>query len=94
MELRNYYDFDDLVNEAERLVIDEVGARLDEPEHRDLLDNEDLVRDIVAYSLNHVRPMYRANLLGRLYAQSMDTAESDEVRAAVDEAIKKVRENP
>lgn len=94
MDLRKQFDLDDLINEAERLVIDEVGRRLEEPENRDLLEKEDYVRDIVAYSLNHVRPMYRANLLGRLYAKSVDTEEVEEVQAAVSEAIRKIRENP
>ena len=94
MDLRNYYDFEELVNEAERLVIDELGRQLEKPENGDLLGNQDLVRDIAAYALNHVRPMYRANLLGRLYAKAVDSEDVDEVERAVTEAIKKIRDNP
>lgn len=94
MDLRTYIDFEDLVNESERLVIDELGRQMEDPENQDLLEDEDLVRDIAAYALNHVRPMYRANLLGRLYAKSVEAEESEEVRRAVSEAINKIRENP
>ena len=94
MDLRKYYDFEDLVNEAERLVIDELGRQLDLPENSDLLNREEYVRDTAAYALNHVRPMYRANLLGRLYAKAVDADEEREVKEAVEEAIRKVRQNP
>ncbi len=94
MDLRNYVDFEDLVNESERLVIDELGRQVEEPKNQDLLSDEDLVRDIAAYALNHVRPMYRANLLGRLYAKSLDAEDSEEIRKAVSEAIEKIRTNP
>lgn len=94
MELRRYFDFDDLVNEAERLVIDELGHQLDKPENKDLLEKEDLIRDIAAYALNHVQPMYRANLLGRLYARAVHADEHEEVSAAVEAAIERIRKNP
>ena len=94
MDLRSYFDFEDLVNEAERLVFDELGEQLDRPENRELLSDEDAVRDIAAYALNHVRPMYRANLLGRLYAQAVSPEEEQEVREAVHEAIERIRQNP
>ena len=94
MDLRNYVDFEELVNEAERLVIDELGRQMDDPANEDLLQDEDLVRDIAAYALNHVRPMYRANLLGRLYAKSVEAEESEEIHRAVSDAIGKIRKNP
>lgn len=94
MDLRNYVDFEELVNEAERLVIDELGRQMDDPANEDLLQDEDLVRDIAAYALNHVRPMYRANLLGRLYAKSVEAEESEEIQRAVSDAIGKIRKNP
>ncbi|MFP4300645.1 MAG: late competence development ComFB family protein [Spirochaetaceae bacterium] len=94
MNLRDYIDFEELVNESERLVIDELGRQVEEPENRYLLNDEDLLRDIAAYALNHVRPMYRANLLGRLYAKSLDAEESEEVKRAVTQAIEKIRINP
>jgi competence protein ComFB len=94
MDLRNYIDFEDLVNESERLVIDELGRQMEDPENQDLLEDEDLLRDIAAYALNHVPPMYRANLLGRLYAKSVEAEESEEIRRAVSDAISKIRKNP
>lgn len=94
MDLRNYVDFEDLVNESERLVIDELGRQMENPENEELLGDEDLVRDIAAYALNHVRPMYRANLLGRLYAKSVEAEESEGIQRAVSDAIQKIRGNP
>lgn len=94
MDLRKVIDFEELVNESERLVLDELGRQMEAPENRGLLENEDLVRDIAAYALNHVRPMYRVNLLGRLYAKALEPGDTENVRDAVSEAIEKIRSNP
>lgn len=89
MDLRKHYSFEELTNEAERLVLDELGRRLEEMGDRACFD-EECVQDLAAYALNKVPPMYRANLLGRLYAPSLEEEHADEVRRAVDEAISRI----
>lgn len=89
MALDERYNFEDLVNEAEHHVLDELERQLeergiDEPA-------EETVLDMAAYALNHVAPLYRVNLLGRLYARNVPTEYLEQVSRAVSEAIEKIR---
>ena len=95
MALSATYDFDFLKNEAENLVINELGRQLDIFSEPICLCN-DCVLDMAAIALNTVKPLYRVSLLGTLYtatAMSEDTYASS-VRDAVYLAIEKVRKNP
>ncbi|MFO8042216.1 MAG: late competence development ComFB family protein [Alkalispirochaeta sp.] len=89
MDLTTMYNFEDLTNEAERLIIEELGRQLELVGDR-ACSGEDCILDMAAYALNHVRPMYRVNLLGRLYADTLMQEHGDEIRAAVEEAIEKI----
>ncbi|TVR58185.1 MAG: competence protein ComFB [Spirochaetaceae bacterium] len=91
MSFKTRYDFESLVNESERLVIEELERQLVETETR---YSENAILDMAAYALNHVQPMYRANLLGRLYASALESEAGPAVRKAVSDAIKKVSQNP
>jgi competence protein ComFB len=92
MALEDQYNFEDLRNEAERLVIEELDRQLQEAP--DVCRTEECILDMAAYALNIVRPMYRVTLLGRLYASAVDDAHLSEIRTAVSKAIQKVSENP
>lgn len=94
MALRELRAFEDLQNEAERMVIDELERQLELLPDSEVCKTEDCVLDMAAYALNHVRPMYRVNLLGRLYATAPDDARRAEVSRAVAEAIQKISSNP
>jgi competence protein ComFB len=89
------YDFDDLKNEAERLLEEELGRQL-EARPGDTCLCEECVMDMAAYALNMVKPLYRHSLLGSQYAaQAMkDPAYAKTIREAVTTAIEKVRKNP
>jgi competence protein ComFB len=89
MDLNTMYNFEDLTNEAERLVLEEMGRQL-EALGDGACSSEDCILDMAAYALNHVRPMYRVNLLGRLYADTLMQEFGEEIRAAVREAIEKI----
>jgi competence protein ComFB len=89
MDLNRYYNFEELTNEAERLVIKELGRQLEQA-HSSVADNEELVLDIAAYALNHVPPMYRVNLMGRIYANTFGDQHGEEIREAVRRAIEKI----
>lgn len=88
MALPDRYNFENLVNEAEGIVLDELerqlGSRIDEV-------SEDEILDMAAYALNHIHPRYRVNLLGRLYARNADETYQSEVEDVVTESILKVR---
>lgn len=94
MALRDLRAFEDLQNEAERLVVDELERQLDLLPDKSVCKSEDCVLDMAAYALNHVRPLYRVNLLGRLYATSPNEERRAEIAGAVADAIKKISANP
>ncbi len=93
MALRDEYDFDDLINEAERMVFEELERQMDKREKT--CRCQDCVLDMAAYALNHIKPSYRVSLLGSLYARTMDNTDyAKEVKRAVAEAVSKVQSNP
>jgi competence protein ComFB len=89
------YDFENLVNEAEKLVLNELGSQL-ESYPGEICRCNDCVVDMAGMALNAVKPLYRVSLLGSLYAaQAMSGgAYADSVQQAVRTAIEKVRKNP
>jgi competence protein ComFB len=89
------YDFELLRNEAEKLVLDELGRQLEFYDGEICVCN-DCVADMAAMALNAVKPYYRFSLLGTLYAAQAMSEESyaASIREAVSSAIEKVRENP
>jgi competence protein ComFB len=96
MSIRDDYDFSVLVNEAERMVTDELERKLAELADPSICLCQDCVLDMAAYALNSLKPVYRVSLLGTMYAQAIDDDSSyaREVRQAVDAAVKKVHANP
>ncbi|MCD6122718.1 MAG: late competence development ComFB family protein [Spirochaetales bacterium] len=93
MSLTDQYDFENLVNEAERLVFTELDNQL--KEYDNICKCQDCVLDMAAYALNHIKPYYRVSLMGTIYAHSIDSTEyAQQVKKAVKEAIKKVSSNP
>jgi competence protein ComFB len=95
MAFTDGYDFELLINEAEKLVLDELGRQLESYQGDICLCNECVV-DMAAMALNAVKPLYRFSLLGTLYAsQAMhEDSYAKSVREAVSKAIEKVRKNP
>jgi competence protein ComFB len=89
------YDFELLVNEAEKLVLEELGGQLESFSGTICRCNECVV-DMAAMALNAVKPLYRVSLLGTLYASQAMNEESyaKSAREAVARAIEKVRKNP
>ncbi len=94
MALKDQYNFDYLENEAENMVVEELERQLAFEENAGVCRTEECVLDMAAYALNHVPPLYRATLLGRVYKPELDEKHHGEVRDAVAEAIRVVKENP
>jgi competence protein ComFB len=96
MGIRDDYDFGILVNEAERMVTDELERRLAELADPSICVCQDCVLDMAAFALNALKPVYRVSLLGTMYAHAMDEGGyyALEVKTAVDAAITKVHANP
>ena len=93
MALKDKYDFDMLVNEAESLVLAELEAQM--ARTPGLCTCQESVLDMAAYALNKVRPSYRASLMGSVYAKAAVRPDyAREISHAVREAIEKVKTNP
>lgn len=93
MGLRDLYDFDSLVNEAERTVLSELEAQM--AVAVDICRCQDCVLDMAAYALNNVKPTYRVSLMGSVYARAVNDIEyAAEISRAVADAIKKIKANP
>jgi competence protein ComFB len=95
MALKDTYNVEFLVNEAENLVFDELERQL-AAYTGDLCRCNECVVDMAAIALNKVKPMYRFSLLGSLYtSQAMsDEAFATDLRSAVSTAIERVQANP
>ncbi|MCL2382048.1 MAG: late competence development ComFB family protein [Treponema sp.] len=89
------YNFEFLKNDAEDMVLQELGSQLESYPQPVCLCN-DCVLDMAAVALNAVKPLYRASLLGSLYTATAknEKAYGSSLRDAVSGAIEKVRENP
>jgi len=95
MAFINEHDFEHLKNEAENLVIKDLGRQLDAfPDP--ICRCNDCILDMAAMALNSVKPLYRVSLLGKLYTETAmdEKAYGTSVREAVFNAIEKVRKNP
>jgi len=95
MSIEENYNLEYLVNEAERLVLDELEYQLEDEANADICKCEECVLDMAALALNNTTPMYRVSLMGTLYAHTLqDTEYAEKVKKVVKEAIKKVGKNP
>ena len=95
MALKDDYNFDNLVNESEKLVINEMERQLALKENQNSCRCEECVLDIAAFALNTLMPLYRVSLMGSLYAGNANRSPySEDVVAAVSAAILKIKTNP
>jgi len=93
MGLKDAYDFDSLVNEAERMVLSELEIQM--ARAKDICTCQDCVLDMAAYALNNVKPVYRVSLMGSVYARAdRQTESAQEIKRTVAVAIRKVKGNP
>ena len=93
MAFADMYEFDSLVNEAERMVVQELETQLKGAVG--VCTCQDCVLDMAAFALNNVKPTYRASLMGSVYARSgANAAYAQGVSRAVRDAIERVKANP
>ncbi len=95
MSLRDSYNFENLVNETERIVLEQMEIQLEMKGSEDICKCQDCVLDMTALALNSLTPRYRVSLIGTVYAQTFSEGEyAEEVKVAVSSAIKKIADNP
>ena len=93
MAITEKYDFENLVNDSERKVIQELEAQL--AGAVGVCTCQDCVLDMAALALNNVKPAYQVSLMGRVYAQSGGNAQhAQEISRAVRTAIARIKSNP
>jgi len=95
MPLKERYSFENLINEAERMVLQELEKQIDAPENTGVCFCQECILDMTALALNTVKPFYRVSLLGSLYAHVIDDSEyAVQIHEAVIAAIGKIQKNP
>lgn len=95
MGFKEDYELEFLENEAENMVFDELEHQLNEDWTSEFCKCQDCVLDMAALALNSVKPFYRVSLLGKVYAGGLNGSEyGEQVKTAVNNAIKKIAENP
>lgn len=92
MSYHDEYDFSLLINEKEKWVIDELEHQL--ADRSEVCKCSECILDMVAFSLNNTKPVYRVTLLGQIYAQYEDPQAKEEISKAVSLAVDKISKNP
>ena len=92
MGFQQKYDFSLLVNEKERLVVDELEKQL--KIRTEVCRCPECILDMVALALNHTKPAYRVTLLGGIYTRAEDDLIHHEIEDAVGTAVEKIYANP
>lgn len=95
MAIKDSYNFENLINETERFVLEQMETQLEDEGAEDICKCQDCVLDMSALALNSLKPHYRVSLIGTVYAQTILEGEyAEEVKVAVSSAIAKIANNP
>ena len=95
MSLSDSYNFENLINETERIVLEQMELQLQNKGSKDICKCHDCVLDMAALALNTLKPHYRVSLIGKVYSETILEREyAQEVKDAVSMAIKKIADNP
>lgn len=95
MAIKDSYNFENLVNETERIVLEQMETQLELESSKQICKCQDCVLDMTALALNSLKPHYRVSLIGTVYAHSLlDDNFAEQVETAVGDAVKKIADNP
>ena len=93
MSLADKYDLDKLLNRSAELVYNRIEEMLEE--RTDVCHCEECVLDLVAYTLNHVKPLYGTSLLGPLHPDAESQSKMEEkIDRAINGGLKRVARHP
>jgi competence protein ComFB len=93
MKLAERYDLENLRNISAEKVLKRVEKLL--YERSDFCHCEDCVLDLIAYTLNHVTPMYGTSLLGPLHPNREREKKIEvEIDLAIREGLKRIKQHP
>lgn len=95
MAIKDSYNFENLVNETERIVLEQMEVQLELKAFVDVCKCQDCVLDMTALALNSLKPRYRVTLIGTVYAQKRLEGEYiEKVKDVVALSIRKIADNP
>jgi competence protein ComFB len=93
MRLKDMYNLDNIVNKSAELVYEGVEDLL--RENKNFCRCQDCILDLIAYTLNHVTPLYRTSLLGPLHpSMDLEKKVKVEIELALNAGIKKITRHP
>ncbi len=93
MNIAACYDLEILQNRGLEMVLKSAGSFLDE--HGEFCRCEQCVFDLLAFTLNHVTPLYGTSLLGPLSGNSRLQQKLEiEIEMALEEGAKRIARHP
>ncbi len=93
MDIASRYNLENIENRSMRMVLERVGDYLEE--QPGFCRCEQCVFDLLAYTLNHVTPLYRSSLLGSLGGSDRLLKKLDiEIEMALEEGARRIARNP
>jgi len=91
--MNEIYNLEKLKNRSAEMVLEKLENLLQEWD--DFFHCEDCVLDLIAYTLNHVTPLYGTSLIGPLHPnRAKEKKIQIEVELALNNGIKKIKKNP
>lgn len=93
MKISEQYNLDNLRNRSADMVFERIETILDESD--DFCLCEECVLDLLAYTLNHVTPLYGTSLLGPLHPKPEKEKKIQiEIDLAINAGVKKITRHP
>ena len=93
MKLKERYNLEKLRNRTSEIVFERIGKLLEERD--DFCHCETCVLDLVAFTLNHVTPLYSTSLLGPLHPNKEKLRKVQiEIDLAIQAGLKRISKNP
>jgi len=92
MGLEDKYDIEKLRNRTMELVLKKIEKLMEERD--DFCKCENCILDLIAYTLNHVKPFYMTSLLGPLDGGEKEKRIELEIDLAINGGLKRIKEHP
>ena len=93
MKISERYNIENLKNRSAEIVLNKLETVLEKTD--DFCHCEECVLDLIAYTLNHVTPLYGTSLLGPLHPNKEKEKKVEiEIDLAMKAGIKKITEHP